>query len=250
MAKFPWQKTEKEDGTTELTLPDELQQQIKAGADAAAALPKILEGLMRIQQDQSDADKADKAAKDATDAAALRRQNDDAKSTIDEQVEELMLAGRTREAIALVNGPLANEVLLGRFDRTKREVFEDDKSFEYYHGDIKREVDSLLDAQTLAFKSNPQTARENIKNCYDTVVGRHHKEILEGKIKTRFAAGESGSRGTASGSAGDSGSNDAEKERVLAGMMTDPMVLRAARQTGIPVKDYVKMLDEEGIGYA
>ncbi len=249
MAKFPWQRTEKEDGATELTLPDELQQQIKAGAEAAAALPKItemLEGLAKTQQEDAAARKKEK---DDTAAAAARKQAEETQGTVQERVEALMLEGRTAEAIALVNQPLTNEVLLSRFDRTKREVFEDDKSFEYYHGDIKREVDALLDAQSLQFKADPKFARENIKNCYDTVVGRHHKEILDGKIKTRFASGESGSRGTSSGSAGDSSASQAEKDKLLAGLMSDPNVLKAARQTGIPVAEYAKMLDEEGIGY-
>ena len=66
---------------------------------------------------------------------------------LEERIESLMLEGKTKEAIALATQPLTNEVLLSRADRIKREVFENAERFPYYHGDIKREVDALLESQ-------------------------------------------------------------------------------------------------------
>ena len=249
MALFEWQKKVKADGVgEEFTLPDELQKQIKAGADAAAALPRItemLEGLTKIQQD---AETARKKEKDDAAAASLRKQTEEVSGTLDEQIEALALGGKTGDAIRLANQPLLTELLLLRFNQAKNEVFADEKEFEYYHGDIKKEVDKIIEGQSLSFKSDPKFARENIKNCYDTVVGRHHKEIMDGKIKTRFAGADSGSRGTSSGAAG-SGANDEAEDR-RRGLASDPNVVRAAKLLGFKPDEYAKMLDEEGVGYA
>ena len=68
-------------------------------------------------------------------------------------------------------------------------MFEDQDKFKFYHGDLKREIDSLLANQPVDFRLNPA----NIENVYNTVIGKHMPEIIEGKIKTRFASGTGGS---------------------------------------------------------
>ena len=83
MAKKP-----KEDGTEEFTLPDELQNQIKAGADAAGQMPKLIEtlnGLKSIMETQS---KAQKDKEDAEAAAALRLKNSKKQEEFDAEIEE------------------------------------------------------------------------------------------------------------------------------------------------------------------
>jgi hypothetical protein len=240
MALFTWQKKPKEDGTEEFTLPDELQTQIKAGADAAAQLPKLtalLEGLQSTMESSTAAQK--KKDEDAA-AEAARKRSTEGQAELEEKIEELMLSGKTKEAIALVNQPMAREVLLLRADRIKREVFEDGEKFPYYHGDIKKEVDALLDNQPVEFRNNAL----NVENCYHTILGKHTKELVEGKIKNRFAGSEGG-RGTSSGSAGDTSIGDTKKT----GVITDD-VRRAAKTLGFKPEEYVKILDEEGVGYA
>ena len=244
MALFSWQKKPKEDGTEEFTLPDELTTKIEAGANAAADLtPKVtqilesLAGINKFVETQT-----------AKDAAATRTatatKNTETQAELEERIESLMLEGKTKEAIALATQPLTNEVLLSRADRIKREVFENAERFPYYHGDIKREVDALLESQPAAFRNNAQ----NVENCYHTVLGKHTPELVEGKLKNRFASSE-GSRGTSSGSAGNTSVADDNKDR-LAGLEADEQVKRAAKHLGFSVKEYASILDKEGIGYA
>jgi len=247
MARFPWQKQEVEGKEPEFTLPDELQKKIDAGAAAAAELPKMTQVLNDLKSIMETSTKSAKEREDAAAAAAARKQNEEQAGTLEERIESLMLEGKTKDAVSLATQPLATELLLLRFNQTKNEVFSDEDAFEFYHGDIKKEVDRLLEGQSLQFKADPAHARENIKNCYDTVVGRHHKEILEGKLKNRFASSESSARGTASGSAGNSG---AAGEGKRAPVQDLEEIKKAARLLGFKTDDYIKLLDEEGIGYA
>jgi hypothetical protein len=243
MALFSWQKKPKEDGTEEFTLPDELQNQIKAGADAAAQMPKLMEtlnGLKSIMETQS---KAQKDKEDAEAAAALRLKNSKNQEETDAEIEELFLTD-PKAAIAKATQGHTSAILTLNASNIRREVFEDEKEFKYYHGDIKKEVDTLIAGQTLQARNDPSV----IKNCYLTVLGRHNDEIVEGKIKSRFA-GSTGTGGTSNGSAGSSGAAD-DKASILRGLENDPMVLKAARTLGMKPADYAKMLDEEGIGYA
>ena len=239
MALFSWQKKSREDGTEEFTLPDELTTKIDAGAAAAADLtPKVteilesLKGINKFVETQTARETA------AAAAAASSRRTETATET-EERIESLMLEGRTKEAIALANQPLINEVMLTRADRIKREVFEDAEKFPYYNGDVKKEIDALLENQPVQFRNNAQ----NVENCYHTILGKHTTELVEGKLKNRFAGSEGG-RGTSTGSAGSSGT--ATKERPA---ITDD-VRRAAKLLGFKAEDYAKILDDEGIGYA
>ena len=238
--KFPWQKNDAT-GVQELELPDELVEGMKAGKDAKEGLSRIEQMLKDQASLQAKKDKEEKDRADAAAAAARKREQEAATGTLEEQIEALMLEGRTKDAIELATksktDALASVVMTTRADQIKRETFENEEKFKYYHGDIKTEVDSLLARQPLEFRQNP----ENIENCYNTVVGKHHSEIMEGKIKTRFA-GASGSRD--GGRAGESGTKD-DKPPVI----TDDL-RKAARLLGFKPEEYAKMLDDEGVGYA
>jgi hypothetical protein len=242
MTLFAWQKkkSEGEDGKEEFTLPDELTKKIEAGAEAAGKIGKVetmLSDLLSIQKSEKEA--RDKAAKDAADAAAAAakaKKNED----LDAELEELMLTN-PREAIRRATEGQTNAIKAVHADNVRREVFEDAQKFKYYHGTIKAEVDALLASQSVDFRLNPQ----NIENTYNTIVGKHNDEIVEGKLKTRFAGSESGSRGTSSGSAGSSGTGGTEKKTLEA--ETEKEARRAARQVGIKYEDYVEMLEKEGV---
>ena len=149
-----------------------------------------------------------------------------------------------KAAIAKATQGHTSAILKLNASNIRREVFEDANEFKYYHGDIKREVDTLIAGPKLQARNDPSV----IKNCYLTVLGRQNDEIVEGKIKNRFA-GSTGTGGTSSGSAGSSGAAD-DKASILRGLENDPMVLKAARTLGMKPAEYAKMLDEEGIGYA
>lgn len=240
MPLFSWQRPKDGEGENEIkvTISPEDQKKIDDAAKAAGELPAIkqqLEGLKSIQAfvDEYKKDKADAAA------AAAKKTQQQTQTEADEEIEALMLTD-PKQAILKATTPQAIAIMTLRADNIRREVFEDTEKYKYYHGDIKKEVDALLAAQKLDARNDPSV----VENCYLTVLGKHNDEILEGKIKTRFAGSESSSRGTSSGSAGNTDAAE-KKNRII-----PDDVKRAAKQFGITPEDYADMLDKEGIGYA
>lgn len=241
MALFSWQRPKEGQGSeneVKVVISPEDQKKIDDAVAATAELPKIkeqLEGLKGLQAFVEDykKEKADAAA------AAMRKKQEEGAVALDEEIEQLMLTD-PKAAIAKATSGQAAAIMTLRADNIKREVFEDAEKFKYYHGDIKKEVDALLAGQTLQARNDPSV----VENCYKTVVGSHTDEILEGKLKTRFAGSESASRGTSTGSAGSSGTG-AKKELPI----TDD-VRKLAKSFGVTPEDYAEMLDKEGIGYA
>jgi hypothetical protein len=241
--KLPWMKKEGSDTEVEVSLPDDVKTKLDASAKAAEELPLIkeqLKGLDKINQ-FIDAFKADQ---DAEKQKKQRQQQQEQSQQTDSEINDLILTD-PKKAIEMATQGHVAAIKAVHADNVRREVFEDSSKFPYYHGDIKREVDALIASQGVDFRLNPQ----NIENCYNTVIGKHTPEIVEGKIKNRFAAAEGGARGTSTGSAGDTGSAAAKAERA-AGIAKDPQVIRAAKQVGISVEDYAKMLEEDGVEYA
>lgn len=237
MAKFFWQRTKDEtSGEEKFALPEEMEKQLAAGAKAAEELPKITQLLADLKSTQESKEVAEKKTRDDAAAAAARKKAEETNGTLEEQIEALMLEGKTKEAVKLATQDQAAVLMTLRADNVKRELFEDAEKFKYYHGDIKREVDELLSGQSLTLRNDPAS----VANCYHTIIGKHANEILEGKIKTRFAGSESGSRGTSSGSAG---SGDKKELKI-----TDD-VKKLAQQFGVKPEDYAEMLEQEGIGY-
>lgn len=237
MALFSWQKQQKEDGTEELALSKEDQERIDKAARAAEELPAIkekLSGLDKINEfiTQFQAERTEEKNK------AQRQQQQQQQTQTEEDFEELMLTDPKR-AVSMALQPTQQALLTLRADNLRRETFEDTKKYRYYHGEIKSEVDKLLAGQPLTARNDPSV----IENAYLTVVGKHHDEIVEGKLKDRFAASESSGRATSSGSAGDSGT--AEKKQVV---ITDD-IRKIAKGLGFKPEEYAKMLDDEGIGY-
>jgi len=236
MALFRWQKAKESE--SELT-PEEKaeaeaqQKKIDDAAKAAAELPEIktklnsLDNINKWIEDQKK--EKEEAARKAKEAEALKN-----KEKNDEQLEELFLTD-PKKAVELATQGQQQLLLTLRADNIKREVFEDADKFKYYHGDIKAEVDKLLEGQSIAARND----RSVVENCYLTVVGKHHDEIMEGKIKSRFA------QGTSSGHLpGSAGADKDKKDRVI----TED-VKKLAKSFGVTPEDYADMLDKEGIGY-
>jgi stress response protein SCP2 len=236
MPKFPWQKVEKE-GSEEFTLPDDLNKKIEDGAKAAAELPKITEMLNGLKSIMETDAAARKKEKDDASAAAFAAARSKTKEETDAEIEDLILTD-PKKAIELATRSSNIAILTLNAQNVQREVFEDAEKFEYYHGDIKAEVNKMIAAQPLSARQDYSM----IENCYHTVVGKHTKEIAEGKLKTRFAGSENGSRGTSSGAAGSSSSEGSKVKPEL----TDE-IRRAARQVGIKAEDYAEMLQNEGV---
>jgi len=161
-----------------------------------------------------DEDKREKAA-----AKAKAANNDD------ESDDPARLLADPKGFIAESTKSTNELVLQLRADNIKKEVFEDSESFPYYTGDIKREIDSVLEKQDLRFRNSS----EAVANTYHTVVGKHMKEINDGKIKTRFA-----STSQSINSSKDSG-EDVSFE-------ITPDITKAAKLSGMEVDDYMKLL--------
>jgi hypothetical protein len=240
MALFSWQKKKAEDGTETFELPDDLAKDIKKGAEASEKLSKIEQMLADQKSVQEAKDAKEKKERDDAAAAAAKKKQEEVNGTIEEQIEALMLEGRTKEAVELAlknkTDALTSVVMTTRADQIKRELFENADKFKYYAGDLKTEVDSLLEKQPLAFRQDPA----NIENVYNTIVGKHHGEIMEGKIKTRFAGGT----GTSHGSSGTGDNLDDKKELVI----TDD-IRKASKTFGMKPEEYAALLDKEGVGY-
>src|ERR1017187_3647723 len=211
MALWNWRKKVDDEGKEGFTLPDELTEKINAGASAAEQLPKITQILEGLQSTMLASTQAQQKRDEEAAKAVKAQQQQQQQEVSDTEFEELMLTN-PKAGVNKAMAPLAQELVLLRFNNTKRDLFEGEpEKFEYYHGELKQEIDRLIENQPISFKANAQFAAENIKNCYDAVIGKHHKEILDGKLKTRFAA-SSGKGGTSTGSAGSSGA--AEKRTV------------------------------------
>lgn len=240
MAYF-WQKKKSEDGTDQLEIPKELEDQIKAGAEGAERSKKLetmLQGLVDTQQ--KDADER-KKAQERQQQQQQQQQRQEQDGTIEEQIEALMLEGKTKQAIELANRGTNEAVLAINANNIRRELFDGDpEKFKYYTGDIKREIDQMFANQPLAFRQNPA----NIENIYHTVVGKHHDEIVEGKLKTRFAGSQD--RSTNNGNASDSSSSKDKKDRNF-DAEGETEIRKAARHSGIKYEDYVEMLEKEGV---
>jgi hypothetical protein len=239
MPVFPWMKKESTDADgnkkEEFTLPDELVKQIKDGAESAAKVSTMqtkLEELTALFQ--TDLTARQKREKDAETAAAAARRTAQ-QPELDAELEELLLTN-PREAIRRATQGTTDAVKLVHAQSVKRDLFEDQDKFPYYTGDMKREIDALLARQPVDFQMSP----DNIENCYHTILGKHTKEVVEGKLKTRFAGSQSGNG--SSGRAGDTSTGDGDKKPEI----TDD-IRRAAKQVGIKAEDYVEMLVKDGI---
>lgn len=167
--------------------------------------------------------KADKEAREvvARKAAEDKNKNDNALTEEDYLLDPIEATRRAME-------PTNNAIRLLASRQARREVLEDK---EYYYGDIKNKVDSMIDQQPLNLRHDPNV----ITNCYKLVMFDHSKEIAEGKIKARNTSAifESGSTGGHSGKEGGEGEDTWTKEEET-----------AAGHMGLTKKDWISSRKE------
>lgn len=238
MPMFSWQREKESPNDINVRISEEDQKKIDAAAAAAAELPGIKEKLSGLDKINEFITSFQQEREEEKKKRQQQQQQQQSQET-DEEFENLMLTD-PKKAISMALNPTQQAVLTLRADNLRREVFEDTKKFKYYHGELKAEVDKLIAGQTLAARNDPSV----IENAYLTVIGKHHDEILEGKLKDRFAASDSSGRGTSSGSAGDSGVGGDKKTPVI----TDD-IRKLAKAFGTTPEEYAKLLDAEGVGY-
>jgi len=164
-------------------LPDVLKARLDATDAKMSGIDEKLKGLDSIS--------AYFAEKKAEEEEEKKNKNKPKVKTSEEtqaEDEELaaMLLTDPKKAISQMTSPIQQLLLQTRADNIKREVFTDRADeFPYYTGEIRTEVDKILNEQTLQFRNDPNA----VANTYHTVVGRKMKDINEGKIKSRFAGG-------------------------------------------------------------
>lgn len=238
--KLPWQRKAAADGGEEIevSLPDEL----KAKLDSAVSKQDFDSKLSELQASLSTiTSRFQREDEERQRREAIERQKATAPAALSkEQLEELMATDPVSAVQRLVKDQTdqSNQVLLQvRADNLRRETFDDAERFPYYSGEIKAEIDKLIEGQTLAARND----RSVIEHAYFSTIGKHHRELSEGKLKSRFAASDTGAR-TSTGRTPSEGEGEALRP------MTDEDK-KAARILGFKEEEYQKMLKEEGVGY-
>jgi len=227
----------KEDGTEtlEVNLPKETQDKLDKAISVGDELPKIkemLSGLAGITEFVAES----KREREAAAAAEAAKKNKQTREETEEELQSLILTDPAA-AINKAITPQSQAILLLHAANLRRDVFENTEKFPYYSGEVKSEVDKLLTAQDPKAQIDPSV----IENCYYTVLGRHSKEITEGKLKNRFAS--------ASGNGGTNGGNITSSTETKPKLEINDDIRRAAKITGVTPEVYAEMLVEDGIGY-
>jgi hypothetical protein len=240
--KLPWQRKQVADGETEqleVSLPRETEEKINAAISAhsenSTRYNELKESLNQIS---ARFQREDQERERQQSLEHSRRQQEEGTQN-DEEITNLMLTdpvAATKRLIKQTTDIQGTALLTMRADSLRREVLDDAERFPFYAGEIKSEIDKLLESQTLQLRND----RGVIENAYYATLGRHQREMQDGKLKSRFAAAE-GNRGTATGNVKGS------EEPAIRPLDDDGK--KAAKLLGFKEEDYAKMLHEEGVGY-
>jgi len=210
------------------TVEDGLKEVKDANAANANTLKSIADSI-KAMNDKAAKEEADRKA--ATDAAAIKKaeENQNAK-TPEDIVEELLsdpaafiskqVNSTTRLALITAGKQVKSEVLTGE---------------EYYHGEIKRATDAMIEAeQNLALRANPTF----VKNCYNVAIAQNLEKITSGEIK-KFNSLHSFSDSSSGGTKGDDPSAKPKIEFRSQGQYSADKSRFAAQQLGLTDEDIV-----------
>jgi Arc/MetJ-type ribon-helix-helix transcriptional regulator len=222
--------------TIKVELPDEYKKKLD-GAISKEEFTNFTDSIRQSMQSINARYEREDQEREQARRAAEQKRVTDAQPT-DEQLNELMATDPVAAVRKLMEGPnnaQSSAILQVRADNLRREIFEDQEKYPYYTGEMKNEIDKLLEAQTLTARND----RSVIEHAYLSTLGKHSRELLDGKLKSRFASPE-GSRGTSGGNLG-------------TGAATTPRVISAdekkvAQLLGFEEAEYAKMIDESGVG--
>lgn len=238
--KLPWQKNVGEDGkeSIEVSLPDDLKTKLDSAVSKADFDTKLDELRASLSTITTRFQREDETRE--REAAARRAKETQPVGLTKEQLEEMMATdpvGAVQRLIKDQSEGSNNVLLTVRADSLRREVFEDTEKYPFYAGELKQEIDKLIEGQTLAARND----RSVIDHAYYSTLGKHHKELSEGKLKSRFASSDTGSRTTTGRTPGDTEAD------TLRPMTEDDK--KAARILGFKEEEYQKLLKEDGVGY-
>jgi phage I-like protein len=182
---------DKKDGLDDVEFkPEKLREDIVNSVDEKfTAFAKSQSEAMKPMQEMAELMKAERQER----LDAEKRRKDVATAEAKGDFSERMML----DPESAINDKLSgtnNAILLLASREARRETLGDK---EYYYGDIKSKVDSLIDTLPLNQRSNAGS----LENCYKLVMYDHQKEVAEGKIKARNTSGifEGGSTGAHSG---------------------------------------------------
>jgi hypothetical protein len=219
------------DKKKKVELPPELEEVVKKVSETDSKITAMDERLKGLDSITAFIEEQKKEKEEAAKKAKAPK----VKTPDEESEEAATLAARLLEdpkgVISEITGAHTQGILQIRADNIRRQVFDDRSSeFEYYNGDIKKEVDALISSQNLTFQNDPKA----LENCYHTVVGRKMKEISEGKIKSRFAS-----------STGNISTNKESKEDMT--FETTPEMIKAAKLSGMELEDYKALVKKAAL---
>lgn len=120
------------------------------------------------------------------------------------EVDDIDFVTDPREATRKMLAPTNQALMTLAARAVKTEVLSE---LEYYTGDIKAKVDTLVGQQSLQNQADPAVVR----NCYKVILADHITDISEGKLKTRAQAASFSGNGTG----GHSGRENEEGEEKL-----------------------------------
>jgi hypothetical protein len=240
--KLPWQRTQTDDGKQDeiqVSLPDETQKKLDTAIEAATGASTKYDELKASLDSINARFQREDTERAQREQVARSKQFAETSAQSETEITEQMLTdpvSATRRLVRETTDVQGQALLTLRADALRRETFEDQDRFPYYAGDIKSEIDKLLEGQTLAHRND----RGVIENAYYATLGRHQREMADGKLKSRFATAE-GNRGTSTGNV------KGIEEPVIKPLDEDGK--KVARILGFKDEEYAKMLHEEGVGY-
>lgn len=235
MPRFPWEKNKGEEEPEEKDFSTVLAEALKKQreeleASMANTVDAKLNDRFKSFEPVTSYVEEQKAQAEARRKAAEEEAKKGQELT-DEELAERMQTN-PREAFAYLNTQRDKTLLQLRADNIRKDTFSDAEKFPYYSGELKIEIDKLLASQPL----ENQNKVDVVENAYHVIVGRRMKEIQEGKLKSRFAS--------SSASQGSSTTNGETKTRDVANIQVTDEMRKAARLSGIPIDDFVKLIAE------
>lgn len=227
MSKPSWWGSKKEEdepkpGDIEVKPPKEVEEKlakidgIEASVKKFEAHEETLKGMGEFLAEQKKLKEAARAEELAKKALKEEETNDE------EWITDPKKAAREMLQPLVVDQINTNSRLM------RKEIFEDGTEWEYYNGELKKEIDNYIDSLPPAQRANPLS----IKNCYYVAIGKHQAEIKEGKLKSRFSAASTTTAKSSDGKGVDS--------KVT---LTDEQKL-AAKRLGVKEESYAKNFQE------
>lgn len=229
--KIPWltPETENKNEDQEIELKPK---DVKDKLDKIDGMETEVKKISKLEEGQTEILGYFRQAK--ADREAARQRAEEAEQVKRQKAEDDNAPSFEDDPVAAVNrqlDPILKQNYLLSAKQNIRDMVESNQ-LEFYTGDIKSEVDKLIEAQ--AMRGNP-VSTEYIENAYYIAKGKKEKDIADGKIKSRFSAASGASSGT--------GGLESNPDKSKQALSEDEK--RYAAALGIKDEDYNKFREAE-----